>query len=88
MHNFDVGPEQYSGYGEPEPDAPRKHSTFSLIAMIVVVAVVGVAALGLIFWALGFLFSLAGVILKVAILAAVAAFVWRRCSHRWSRDRV
>jgi hypothetical protein len=56
--------------------------------MIVVVAVLGVAALGFAFWALGFLFSLAGLILKVAILAAAVAFVWRRCSHHLLRDRV
>lgn len=88
MHNYDVGPGQYSGYGEPDHDVPRKHSTFSLIVMIVVVAALGIAALSVAFWALGFLFSLAGLILKVAILAAVAAFVWRRCNRRWSRNRV
>jgi putative flippase GtrA len=91
MHNYDfgsTGSAHQSPYGEPEHGAPRKHSMFSLIAMIVVVAVLAMAGLGIAFWALGFLFSLAGWILKVAVLTAVAAFVWRRINRRWSHDRV
>ena len=54
--------------------------------MIVVVAILGAVALSVVFWALGFLFHLAGWILKIAVLAAVAAFVWRKVSRRSSHD--
>ena len=59
MHNYDAGPSgdpaYHSGYGDPEPGRPPKHSVFSLIAMIVVVAVVATVGLTLAFWAVGFL---------------------------------
>ena len=91
MHNFEFGSSggtHQGPYGVPEGDEPRKHSMFSLIVMIVVVAVLAIGALGIAFWAVGFLFHIAGWILRVAVLAAVAAFVWRWVNRRWSRDRV
>lgn len=92
MHNYDFGAVGGSGsqnpYTEPQSDVPRKHSMFSLIVMIVVIAVIAAVALTITFWALGFLFHLAGWILKVAVLAAVAAFVWRRVNRRWSHDHL
>jgi putative flippase GtrA len=66
-------------YGEPEGDAPQKHSTLAVVAIV---------GLGVAFWALGFLFHLAGWILRVAVLAAVAAFVWRRVTRHRSPDRI
>jgi hypothetical protein len=91
MHNYEAGPlgdpAQHSGYGDPEPPRRPQHSTFSLIAMIVVIAVAATVGLTVAFWALGFLFHLAGWILRVAVLAAVAAYVWRRVNRRWSHDR-
>jgi hypothetical protein len=91
MHNYEFGSwgaSRPGPYGEPEGDAPQKHSTFSLIVMIAVVAVVAIVGLGVAFWALGFLFHLAGWILRVAVLAAVAALVWRRITRHRSSDRV
>ncbi len=61
---------------------------FSLIVMIVVIAVIAAVALSVTFWALGFLFHLAGWILRIAVLAAVAAFVWRKVNRRWSHDHL
>jgi hypothetical protein len=90
MHNYEFGSWGASrqGPGEPESDGPHKHSTFSLIVMIAVVAVVAIVGLGVAFWLLGFLFHLAGWILKVAILAAVAAFIWRRITRHRSSERI
>jgi nitrate reductase gamma subunit len=88
---YDFGPFGSAGQSshyEPDNDAPHKNSIFSLIVMIVVVAVVAAIVLGLAFMALGVLFHLAGWILKVAILAAVAALVWRRITRRRSHDQV
>jgi len=90
--NYDFGPiggsAAQSPYHEPENDSHHKNSIFSLIVMIVVVAIIGAVALSVTFWALGFLFHLAGWILKVALLAAVAAFVWRWVNRRWSRHQL
>ena len=90
MHNYDFGAVGGSGgenpYTDRENHGPRRNSMFSLIVMIVVIAVIAAVALTITFWALGFLFHLAGWILKIAVLAAVAAFVWRRVNRRWSRD--
>jgi hypothetical protein len=91
MHNYQFGASGGSdpgAYGGPPGDAPQKHSIFSLIVMIVVVAALAIAGLGITFWALGFLFHMAGWILRVAVLAAVAALVWRRVNRRSPRDRV
>jgi hypothetical protein len=92
MHNYDAGPlgdpAHHTGYGEPEPNRPRKPSIFSLIVMIVAVAAIAAVGLTITFWALGFMFHLAGWILRVAVLAAVAAYVWRRVNRRWSHDRL
>lgn len=83
MHSFDSGPlgaqfHEVTGGG----DDPGRHSVFSLVALIAVVAVLAVLALGLVFLVLGFIASLAGTILKIVILAAVAAFIWKRVMRR------
>ncbi len=89
---YDFGPlggsAGHSSHHEPEDDTRHQNSIFSLIVMIVVVAIIGAVALSVTFWALGFLFHLAGWILRIAILAAVAAFVWRKINRRWSQDHV
>jgi hypothetical protein len=91
MHNYEFGSwgaSRSGPGGEPEGDPRQKHSTFSLIVMIAVVAVLAILGLGIAFWLLGFLFHLAGWILRVAVLAAVAAFVWRRITRRRSSERI
>ena len=89
---YDFGPlggsASHGSHQQPEDDAPHQNSIFSLIVMIVVVAVIGAVALSVMFWAMGFLFHLAGWILRIAILAAVAAFVWRKVNRRRSQDHL
>lgn len=91
MHDYDYGsiggsagasggPSAYTGYGDLNQQ-PRR-SPFALACTIACVAVAAVVGLGVVFWALGFVFDMLGWILRIAILAAVAAFVWRRVSHR------
>ena len=88
MHNYESGPFIGSGSYSPSggPDEHRGRSIFSLIVMIAIVAVAAVLVLGTAFWVLGLAFHLLGWIVKVALLAAVAALVWRRItrgrSHR------
>jgi hypothetical protein len=92
MSNYDFGTyggsTHQSAHGEPDDGGPRRHSVFSLIAMIAVVTVITIIGLSVAFWALSLLFHLAGLIVKVAIVAAVAALVWRRCCRRRSQDHV
>jgi hypothetical protein len=92
MHNYDAGrfggSAESGASGRPDNDGPHRNSIFSLIVMIVLVAAVAAIGLTITFWALGFLFHLAGWILRIAVLAAVAAYIWRRVNRRWSQDRV
>jgi hypothetical protein len=92
MSDYNFGPiggsAAQSPYNEPENDSCHKNSIFSLVVMIVVVAVIGAVALGVTFWVFDFLFHLAGWILRIAVLAAVAAFVWRKINRRRSRDHI
>ena len=79
---------QQSTHVKPEYGGAPKHSVFSLVVMIGAVAVAGAIALTIAFFLLGFVFHLVGFILKVAILAAVAALVWRRITRHRSHDRI
>jgi hypothetical protein len=90
MHNYETGPYgtgPYRVFGSEEEE-PRRHSVFSLVALIAVVAVVGALALALVFLILGTLFSLAGFILKVAIIVAISAFIWRRVMRHRHRHYI
>lgn len=80
MHSFDSGP-LGAQFHEVGGDEPGHRSTFSLIALIAVVAVLAVLVLGLVLLVLGFVASLAGALIKIAILAAVAAFIWKRVTR-------
>jgi hypothetical protein len=86
MHNYDLGPSSGSRpfTPPPGPDEPR-HSVLSLVLLIVAVGVAAALALGLLFWAFGFLFSFAAVLLRVALIVAVAAFIWKRITRGRSR---
>ena len=77
MHSFDSGPVG-AQFHEVGGDEPGHRSAFSLIALIAVTAVLALLALGVVLLVLGFVASLAGMLLKVVILAAVAAFIWKR----------
>jgi hypothetical protein len=50
------------------------------------IAVLVMCAFGVVTWAFGLLFSLAALILKIALVTAVVAFVWRRVSRRNHRS--
>jgi hypothetical protein len=87
MHNHEFGPagggEQFEGSGPG--DSQPGHSVLSLIILICLVAGAAVIGLGLVFWALGFAFHVAGLLLRIALVTAVVAFVWRRVVHGRSR---
>jgi len=91
MHNYEFGSYGGQGHqsapGDPDGGRPRQHSVFSLVAMIAVIAVIALLALSVAFWVFGLVFHIAGMIFKVAILAAVAALVWRRVTRHRPRHR-
>jgi membrane protein implicated in regulation of membrane protease activity len=87
MHNFEFGPSSGGGQFESQApgEPPRNHSVLSLIILICLVAGAAVIGLGLLFWVLGFAFHVAGLLLRIAIITAVVAFIWRRVVHGRSR---
>lgn len=85
MHNFEVGSTGGPApYGSQVPDGPHRNSVLSLVLLIGTIVVVASIALGLVLWTVGLVFSLAGVILRVLILTAVVALVWRYIARRRS----
>jgi hypothetical protein len=87
MHNFEFGPSSGGGQFESQGpgESPQNHSVLSLVILVCLVAVAAVVGLGLAFWALGFVFHVAGWLLRIALFTAVIAFVWRRVVHGRSR---
>ena len=79
MHNYEVGDPggaaQNDSYQYSE--GPHRNSTLSLVLLIIAVAVGAIVVLGLAFIALGVLFHLAGFLIRLALVVAVVAFVWR-----------
>jgi hypothetical protein len=90
MHNYEFGPTTGPGYHSDQTPggSPRRYSVLSLIIIICAVAIVATLGLGLAFWVLAFLFHIAGFIVKVALITAAIAFVWRRVVHGRCRHRV
>ena len=87
MHNYDLGSSSGTWAQTPgdDPGACHHRSVLSLVLMIVGIALAATIGLSLVFWAFGFLFSILGFVLRVAIVVAVAAFVWKRVMRHRSR---
>lgn len=69
------------GVGEDRPVHRRHRGTLSLVLMIaagIMVAIVGLTAF---FWVLGIAFHVAGLVIRVAVVVGVVAFVWKRVVH-------
>ena len=56
------------------------------VLMWTAIAVLVMCAFGVVTWAFGLLFGLFALILKIAIVTAVVAFVWRRVARRNHRS--
>jgi predicted lysophospholipase L1 biosynthesis ABC-type transport system permease subunit len=66
---------------------PNPRSPVGFILTIAAVCVAAVLGLTVLFWVLGVVASVFGWAIRVAFLAAVAAFVWHFVSRRLSRNR-
>ena len=84
MHNYEFGSTSSPRLG-PHPDGDGHRSAFSLVLLIVSGVVAASLGLALVFWVLGLFFSVAALLLRVALVVAVAAFVWRRVTRGRSR---
>jgi hypothetical protein len=67
------------------PDDASKPSLLSLVLLLAALIIGAVILVGVAFWALGLVFSVAGLLLRVALVVAVAALVWRRVVRGRSR---
>ncbi len=84
MYNFPYEPPAGSAY--PPGPAPQtgRHGP-GLMRMIVaalLIAMVASLVFGPALWAVGFVFHLVGFVVRLAILAAIGRFIWRRVVHR------
>jgi hypothetical protein len=73
---------------EPNRTPGISGGTVKLVLSIVVVALAALLVLGAGFWLLGIVFGMLGWIVRIALLAAVAAFVWRLVTRRRARSVV
>ena len=82
---YQSGPPPYDDYGWRRHRGHR-HGFVRTAAMWVLIAVGVILAFGTVTWVLGVVFHLAAFLLKVALVAAVVAFVWRRIVRRRPRS--
>ena len=71
---------QYQKYCPPWPS--RSRGIFRTALMWAAIAVVVMLAFGAVTWAFGLIFGLLAFLFKVALVAFVVAFVWRRVMRR------
>ena len=76
----------YQKYCGPGPGRRHGRGIVRTVLMWTAIAVRVMLAFGTVTWAFGLLFSLAALILKVALVTAVVAFVWRRVARRNHRS--
>ncbi len=83
MYNFPYDPTAGPTYPPgPAPETGR-HGP-SLLRMVVAVALIAMVAslvFGSALWAVGLVFHLVGFVVRLAILAAIGRFIWRRVVH-------
>jgi hypothetical protein len=71
------------GYG---PGRCRPRGIVRTALMWAAIAVLAMLAFGTVIWAFGLVFHLAALLLKIALVTAVVAFIWRRVTRRPHRD--
>jgi len=75
----------YTGGGAPDP-GPCRPSLFRMVVAAVLIGVVASVLFGSALWAIGVVFHIVGVVVRLAILAALGTFIWRRVTHRHRSD--
>ena len=85
MYNFPY--ETPTGSSYPPDAGPRRPSLLRMVVAAVLIGVVASLIFGSAVWAVGFMFHLIGFFIRLAVLAAIASFIWRRVVHRHAGRR-
>ena len=88
MYDYSTDPGTGAGPGSGTWGGAGWHRRPSLLRMVLIGVAVAFAAsfvFGTLFWVLGLAFHLFGLLLRVALVTAVAAWVWRRVTSRTGR---
>ena len=83
---YQPGEPPYGDYPWGGRHRGRRHGIVRTAAMWVLIALAVILAFGTVAWALGLVFHLAVFLLKIALVTAVVAFVWRRIVRRRPRS--
>ncbi|MDA8045597.1 MAG: hypothetical protein M0Z30_10215 [Actinomycetota bacterium] len=68
------------------PSWPHRHSIVRTVVTWAAIALIAMTAFGLAAWAFGLIFHLAVLLIKVVLVTAVVALVWRRITGRRHRN--
>ncbi len=82
----ETNPPNQSSYGPRPYHCGPGRGMLRTVLMWTAVALLVVFAFGTVTWALGLVFHLAGLLLRIALITAVVAFVWRRITRRHQRN--
>lgn len=89
MYNFPYETPTGSSYppGAPPEAGPRRPSLLRMVVAAVLIGVVASLIFGSAVSAVGFVFHLIGFVIRLAVLAAIAGFIWRRVVHHHAGRR-
>ncbi len=84
MYNFPYEPPAGSAHppGAAPQSGPQRPSLLRMVVAAVLIGMVASFMFGSALWAVGLVFHLIGFVIRLAILAAIAGFIWRRVVHR------
>lgn len=83
---------QYETSGSSYPDGggsdprPYRPSLFRMVVAAVLIGVVASVLFGSALWAIGVVFHIVGLAIRLALLVALGTFIWRRVTHGHHRS--
>lgn len=81
MYQYQFDPAGGSS-GGPDYEGRGLLSVLKLVALIVGIGFIAALVIGFSFWALGWVFGLAFLLLRIAFFVWLGTFIWRRVVHR------
>ena len=77
----------YTTDSGPAPECRRRPGLLRMVLIGIAIAIAASFVFGALFWMLGLALHLVGLLIRVALVTAVVAFVWRRVTARSGRSR-